>query len=248
MRARDEQPHKLDIPYGYWIGRYPVMNAQFGEFAAAGGYREARYWREAEAAGYWNSDGYKERWDNERRQRPYDRGEPYTLPNHPAVGVTWYEALACTRWLQERLAGQIPTRWRVRLPNEPEWEKAARGGIEMPAQKLMQLVAQGLTDEGTPLLQLNRQERRRYPWGNEPDANRANYDESGIGATSAVGCFAGGASVYGVEELSGNVWEWTRSLGGFDYQKSSYGYPYVASDGRENLAAGSSDLRIIRGG
>ncbi|MBK7203924.1 MAG: NACHT domain-containing protein [Anaerolineae bacterium] len=92
--GENEQPHKLDIPYGYWIGRYPVMNAQFGEFAAAGGYREARYWREAEAAGYWNSDGFKERWDNERRQRPYDRGEPYTLPNHPAVGVTWYEALA----------------------------------------------------------------------------------------------------------------------------------------------------------
>ncbi|MBK7203925.1 hypothetical protein [Candidatus Amarolinea dominans] len=89
------------------------------------------------------------------------------------------------------MAGQIPARWRVRLPNEPEWEKAARGGIEMPAQKLMRLVAQGLTDEGTPLLQLNRQERRRYPWGNEPDANRANYDESGIGATG-VGLGGGG--------------------------------------------------------
>ncbi|MBK9093011.1 MAG: SUMF1/EgtB/PvdO family nonheme iron enzyme [Anaerolineae bacterium] len=244
---RDEQPHRLEIPYGYWIGRYPVTNAQFGEFAAAGGYREARYWGEAKAAGYWNSDGFKGRRDYERRQTPSNFGEPRNLPNHPVVEVSWYEGLAYTRWLQEWLTGQIPAGWRVRLPNEPEWEKAARGGIEIPAQALMRLVAQGLTDERAPRMQLNPLERQRYPWGNEPDANRANYDESGIGTTSAVGCFAGGASVYGVEELSGNVWEWTRSLWGSDYQKPSYGYPYVATDGRENLAVGSSDLRIIRG-
>ncbi|WP_343425756.1 SUMF1/EgtB/PvdO family nonheme iron enzyme [Candidatus Amarolinea dominans] len=215
---------------------------------AAGGYREARYWGEAKAAGYWNSDGFKGRRDYERRQTPSNFGEPRNLPNHPVVEVSWYEGLAYTRWLQEWLTGQIPAGWRVRLPNEPEWEKAARGGVEMPAQKLLRLVTEGLTDEGAPRMQPNLQERQRYPWGNEPDANRANYAESGIGTTSAVGCFAGGASVYGVEELSGNVWEWTRSLWGSDYQKSSYGYPYVASDGRENLAAGFSDLRIIRGG
>ncbi|MFZ1508432.1 MAG: SUMF1/EgtB/PvdO family nonheme iron enzyme, partial [Anaerolineae bacterium] len=240
-----EQPQeKLEIFYGYWIGRYPVTNAQFGEFVAAGGYREARYWREARAAKYWNSDGYKGWRDNERRQKPRDVGEPYTLPNHPVVEVSWYEGLAYTRWLQEWLTGQIPAEWRVRLPNEPEWEKAARGGVEMPAQKLLRLVTEGLTDERAPTMHPNLQERQRYPWGNEPDANRANYDESGIGATSAVGCFAGGASVYGVEELSGNVWEWTRSLYG------EYPYPMSGAerDKRENLAAGSSDSWVLRGG
>ncbi|MGB3216435.1 MAG: NACHT domain-containing protein, partial [Anaerolineae bacterium] len=50
----NEQPQdKVQIAYDYWIGRYPVTNAQFGEFAAAGGYCEARYWGEAEAAEYW---------------------------------------------------------------------------------------------------------------------------------------------------------------------------------------------------
>ena len=114
----------------------------------------------------------------------------------------------------------------------------------MPAQKLLRLVTEGLTDERAPTMHPNLQERQRYPWGNEPDANRANYDESGIGATSAVGCFAGGASVYGVEELSGNVWEWTRSLYG------EYPYPMSGAerDKRENLAAGSSDSWVLRGG
>ncbi|MFZ1597475.1 MAG: SUMF1/EgtB/PvdO family nonheme iron enzyme, partial [Anaerolineae bacterium] len=244
----NEQPQeKLEMSYGYWIGRYPVTNAQFGEFTAAGGYREASYWREAEAAGYWNLDGFEGRWDNERRQKPRDLGEPRNLPNHPVAGVSWYEALAYTRWLGNRLTGQIPAGWRVQLPNEPEWEKAARGGVEIPLQKLIRSAA-GLSGVTALPLQLNPQDRRRYPWGNDPDANRANCDESGIGTTSAVGCFPGGASVYGVEELSGNVWEWTRSLWGSDWEKPSYGYPYVATDGRENLAAGSSDLRIIRGG
>ena len=156
--------------------------------------------------------------------------------------MSWYEALAYTRWLGNQLGGQIPAGYKVQLPNEPEWEKAARGGVEIPLQKLIRSAAAGLS--GAAALQLNPQDRRRYPWGNDPDANRANYDESGIGTTSAVGCFLGGASEYGVEELSGNVWEWTRSLYG------KYRYPTGGAElkQRENLAAGSSDSRVLRGG
>jgi formylglycine-generating enzyme required for sulfatase activity len=44
-----------------------------------------------------------------------------------------------------------------------------------------------------------------------------------------------------VEELSGNVWEWTRSLWGFRY-------PYRFDDGRENLKAGDDYRRVLRGG
>lgn len=140
------------------------------------------------------------------------------VANHPVAMVIWHEVLAYCDWLTgvlrasaetpEALRTLLDAGWTVTLPSEAEWEKAARG-----------------TDG------------RRYPWGNEWDASRVNSFRSGIGLTSTVGCFPGGASPYGVEELSGNVWEWTRSR--------PANYPYVPDDGRENLG---DDDRVVRGG
>jgi formylglycine-generating enzyme required for sulfatase activity len=171
--------------------------------------------------------------DSSRRRKDPDplRG----VANHPVVWISWDEAMEYCAWLTgklrewpetpERLArllrGETPDgkKWRVTLPSEAEWEKATRG-------------RDGLI----------------FPWGDRPDPDRANYGDTGIGTTSAVGCFPRGASPYGVEDLSGNVWEWTRSLWGKEWDKPHYRYPYKPLDGRENVKAPREWRRVLRGG
>jgi formylglycine-generating enzyme required for sulfatase activity len=155
------------------------------------------------------------------RHKDFPQGEG----NSPVVAVSWYDALAYCEWLTEKLqvtswplATLLREGWCITLPGEAEWEKAARG------------------TDGC-----------QYPWGNEPDPNLANYDTTGIGTTSAVGCFAEGKSPYNVEDMSGNVWEWTRSLWGYSFDEPTFKYPYRPDDGREDLRASEELLRVLRG-
>jgi formylglycine-generating enzyme required for sulfatase activity len=183
---------------------------------------------------------------------PFDLGSPFMLQNHPVVGITWYEALAYTCWLTERwrALGFIGADQGVALPSEPEWEKAARGGLEIvqldsqPARPRPARSGLPTLNMSKDQLALNEQPQRRYPWGPYPDRNRANYVDTGIGMTSVVGIFHGGASPYGCEEMSGNCWEWTRSLSG--------DYPYPQRPGnrkkREALNPSRYQSRILRGG
>ncbi|MCA9992102.1 MAG: SUMF1/EgtB/PvdO family nonheme iron enzyme, partial [Anaerolineales bacterium] len=105
----------------------------------------------------------------------------------------------------------------VTLPSEAEWEKGARGTG-----------------------------RNLYPWGDAFDPDRANHQGSGRGGPSPVGGYPAGASPDGLLDMSGNVWEWTRSLWGDG--KKTFGYKYDPQDGREELTRGDNWARILRGG
>jgi formylglycine-generating enzyme required for sulfatase activity len=147
----------------------------------------------------------------------HSRREP---ANRPVTKVKYSEALAYCSWLDQRLRAMeaLPSTLkkalqygRVTLPSEAEWEKAARGG-----------------------------DGRIYPWGQKWRSETCNTGEMGIGDKCAVGCFPSGRSPYGCDDMSGNVWEWTRSL--------PVPYPYSSETqtvgGREPVG---SARRILRG-
>ena len=175
----------VELP-AFAIGSYEVTVAQFRAFADASGSTFA-----AETLG--------------------------GAPDQPVGSVSWPDALAYARWLDATLRGWpgTPPRlrewlaagWRITLPSEAEWEKAARGA-----------------------------DGRVYPWGNVPRRERAHFG-GGDGPLPA-GSFDCPECPFGLSDMSGNVWELTRS----PYQP----YPYDESEDARDLAADA--LFVMRGG
>ncbi len=145
--------------------------------------------------------------------------DPFGKDLHPINCIDWEAANLYCQWASKR------------LPTEAEWEYAARGS-----------------------------EGRRYPWGNEPpDATRLNACGSECGAwlaqrsetpstlharddkwalTAPVGSFPRGRTPQGVEDLAGNVWEWTADWSGL--------YP---SDPQTDPQGPAKGIRkVVRGG
>jgi formylglycine-generating enzyme required for sulfatase activity len=175
---------EVELPT-YYIGRFEVTVAQYRAFVEATGHRG----------------------DREALAAPGD---------HPVALVSWPDALAYSRWLDRTLrdsAGTPPELeallregWRITLPTEVEWEKAARG-----------------TDG------------RIFPWGDRPAPEQANFMGR---STVPVGSFGCEECPWGIADMSGNVWEWTRS----PFQATPYDTAAAAPDLREDA------LWVMRGG
>lgn len=136
--------------------------------------------------------------------------------NHPVAFVSWPDAVAYSGWLDgvlrqssetpPQLSALLAAGWRVTLPTEAQWEKAARGA-----------------------------DGRRYPWGASAGRDRGNYGGPG---TVPVGSYPCPECPFDLFDLSGNVWEWTRS----PYQP----YPFTPADDADTL--GQDTLWVMRGG
>ncbi len=136
----------------------------------------------------------------------------------PVRFVSWDEANAYAAWLQRQLREAPMFRahpvaalvgahgWQLMLPSERAWEKSARGGREGAV----------------------------FPWGDVPDSDRANTEDSGIGDTSAVGAFP--PNDYGLYDMIGNILEWTGT---------EHGAPYSAP---QPEASSESSAIVLRGG
>lgn len=226
----------------FWMSQFPVTQAQFAQFVAAGGYSQPELWPEAAAVHRWQPGEVQDWAQRGWRTEPFGYGRPFNLPNHPIVGITWFEALAFTRWLSQqwRAAGILPDGWQVQLPSEVAWEKAARGGLQIPQRPLILPVAQAMT---APLPQLalteNPAPQRPYPAQTSLTPQTANVNETAVATSSAVGCFPQPSPV-GCEEMCGNVWEWTGSR--------FRPYPYAPDDGREAPNVKLYEEMVLRGG
>jgi len=186
-----------EIPYMYFIGKYPVTNIQFARFVKEDGYQKQEYWS---ADGWdWRTGKFDSRtleavaqdWLEHRplakRNMPYYwHSIELSNPIVPIVGVNWFEAEAYCNWLSKKIVA-VPDGYTIRLPLDGEWERASRG-----------------------------RDGREYPWGEGFDKAAANTWDSdstgtGLGGTTAVCTFSQGVSPDGAWDMSGNVWEWTRS-------------------------------------
>lgn len=97
----------------------------------------------------------------------------------PVVNVSFEDAVAFAAWRSKRDGANY------RLPTEVEWEYAARNGDK----------------------------NNLYPWGNTWQPGRAAIQEADVANAVAkeqpVGSYPQGANQWGVNDLIGNVWEWT---------------------------------------
>ncbi|UHS58342.1 SUMF1/EgtB/PvdO family nonheme iron enzyme [Agrobacterium vaccinii] len=189
-------PHPVTVD-AFRIGLYPVTNSAYGAFV-----RDTnRLWR--------SPDGVS----GDRRSAP-------------ATDLTWHDARAYCDWLTHRwrAQGRISTDEFVRLPTEPEWERAARG--DQP-------------DIGPDVLS--------YPWGHAWMDDAANSEEAGFNTTCTVGLFPKGRSPYGCYDMVGQVWEWCTTLWGDDMATPDFKYP-CSNDEREAVDAAPSIRRVLRGG
>lgn len=192
----NSSPAHLVAVAPFRIGAYPVTNALYSAFIKA----TARHWASP-------------------------NGTLAERANMPATDLTWHDARAYCAWLTEvwREEGRITDDQVVRLPTEPEWERAARGD-QRP-----------LSDGWV------------HPWGSAWDADRVNGEALGLNDTCAVGLFPRGCSPYGCFDMAGQVWEWCTTLWGDNMAAPSFAYPY-RDDGREVLKAPDHIRRVLRGG
>lgn len=258
----NEKPQHRASLDAFRIGKYPVTNAEFACFIAAGGYTHEKYWG-TELARRWlkgedvaggQFEAYIQIWQSTQ------------------VNVDWKEQLERTRsfspqqldtleviagWDEEELKRNLTSHFSQKSRSQPHyWDDAQYNNPSQPVVCITWFEARAYCAWLTEVTDMNYRlpseaeweaatrgsfdaERARiFSWGDEWDATKTNSLEGRVLKPSPVGVYdVVAASPFGTSDQTGNVWDWTSTL----YQA----YPY-ADDGRENVEADGE--RVVRGG
>jgi formylglycine-generating enzyme required for sulfatase activity len=256
----DETPQHPVRLNKYEIGKYSITNAEFEGFIKDNGYDKEEYWSHEGWAWRqgkidnelktWLIDGYRK----VRRQvlEEVERLEPSRPEDSEEMDVWWNILMEWSDDRSEIELEKIFFEQNCRPHNEPHyWSDPFFNGKKQPVivtwfeaqaychwlstilnkKYRLPTEAEWEASAGSSTLQ--------YIWGNEADSTKFNILPTGIMRTTPVGIFSSGASKYGVNDLLGNVWEWTSS--------AKFPYPYNNDDGREKSFLPDC-RRIVRGG
>ncbi|EFL49303.1 protein of unknown function DUF323 [Solidesulfovibrio fructosivorans JJ]] len=207
----DEGPVHTVCVDGFWLGKTEVTRGQFAKFVGATGYKT-----DAEKQGW--SLTYNGKWKKIRQVSWKDPGFPQT-EEHPVVHVSKVDAKAMMRWLSASGAGTFL------LPTEAQWEYAcrARNYIFTPWGDTAKAACgyANIYDQAGHAEIL-------YAWEPFPCNDRA-------ARTAPVARYA--ANPFGLDDMLGNVFEWTDDRHGW-YDPSK----------QNNPQATAGDGYVIRGG
>lgn len=105
--------HRVIILRPFYLGTFPVTQEQFAVWTGSADYAE------------WFAGAHERR--EVDKITPHQNGDSGS-PLLPAENLSWHEAKAFLRWLNQ--TGQFPAGLEARLPCEAEWEYACRAGTE----------------------------------------------------------------------------------------------------------------------
>ncbi|MBK6767459.1 MAG: SUMF1/EgtB/PvdO family nonheme iron enzyme [Ardenticatenales bacterium] len=256
----------------YEIGQFPVTNAEYACFMAAGGYDDERWWTTDDARRWRRGDlGNTGQKANDWIWRRRFLTEPGLFDQMESEG-RFPSADVLERWRawltldEEAFELALDDRWPAKRETEPRFWGDER--FNRPTQPVVGLCwyearaycawlsAQMGRDLRLPTeveweAAARGRDGRAYPWGDAWDRLGANTNEARVWRTTPVGVFVEGDSPFGVADMAGNTTEWTASLFGGsadDSEPPQFPYPYDTRDGREEPAAPSSVCRVLRGG
>jgi hypothetical protein len=127
------------------------------------------------------------------------KGHNLNGSEQPVVEVSFNDAEAYAKWLNDKFSAELPGGYRFGLPNKSQWMTYAQCG-----------------------------DGRKYPWGNSMPPKYGNYADSaakGSFSWSAIDGYRDGHAVaapvsssgrndWGLYGVGGNVWEWTTETSG----------------------------------